>query len=1481
MSDMQNGARADVSIVIVNYNAVEQLKACLLSIEADGGGLAVETIVVDNASVDGSARMVRRRFPDVSLIANEDNAGYTKANNQGIAASSAEFVLLLNNDTELPPGTVASLVEFLARHPRTGAVAPRVVNPDGSAQHNVKTTPTALTGLFGRTSPLRRLFPDNRISRRHLYLDKDYSRPFRVDVASTACLLVRRAVLDEIGGFDTSFFCYWSDSDLCARIRAAGWTIHFDPRVSIVHYEHQGGVHVRSKRAILDFNDGARRYYAKHEARRTLSVRGMAAAAGLAVNATAQLFAHHLGGLRRIDPGALLNPAGSPEAKRAIRGLAAACVAVSVGVAVIGAGAGAGVGEPMLGYHESPAAEKPAERVGGAARRPAEEFAAFSRTSATSVALADPTELPAPIVAEVPRPNRYSDEDDVRPAFISREVAEVERHLVGVSAYLLDPDDSRMERKVEAMSRAGLETVRLDMRWDRLEPSPGAWEFERVDAAVRLLTEAGIEPVVVLCFTPRWASSAPGKLPADQAAYYPPASMDEYRHYVSTVVARYADEVAAWQIWIEPDLSVYWPPEPDAAAFVRLFDVGASAVRAADPSAKVVFPGLTTSGKLGFLEEALACGAADNADVFAYHDYSEAPEGGLREEATNFVNLVRRYASPATECWFTEMGWSTYERAVPPDDFIAPVDEATQATNIVKRLLLSSELPFTRTFVWELSDVGDDPEDILQHFGLLRSDLSEKPSYRQVSNLMPLYTDRQEPPPFLVSSADGVRVHPFTNADGDAVVAVWGGNGSPASAAIRLATDDVADPVATDLETGRQTALSWEYSADGGLSVEGVGVSSSAVSVFRLTRPDLFTDPGSISPGGAGDASATEVRFSLEASAAVTLRVLDGDGDVVRILAEDRPTPLGSSAVTWDGRDAAGHLVPDGRYVVELAHGGEVARNSVTVDTMKPEVTGIRGDVAGSVAEGDKPFVTVPVRYRLSEPCAVEVDVFDADGRFCARLESGVIQPAGQNALQWPVSILHYEEGAYWFRVRAADTAGNTRQADSPRPALLDVRKPEVKASFRPATFSPDGDGAADTTSLRYTLSEPADVVAVLVDAKGKNRYLFAYEDLAAGRHTFAWDGWIASPAGSRVGVPAGEYTLRLSVTDRNGNVGESEASVRVSRADYSAPGVKGLCATRRTITVNADGEDDSLEIAYRVAKLSDVLIYAEDRSGRTYPIAAYPACAPGLRVLAWDGRVAAAGGAPLPVPGGEYRLCVRTTDRAGGSATSATPLTVETDTTPPDVGEARVSPPVIHADDARGGSATVSLALSEAADVVLYARGADGVRRAVCAMPGRTAGPLSIVWDGALPGGRTATGETEMLIVAGDPAGNRSEWRATVTVRASSEPLRLSSAAFSPLRSRKAAGAIDRWRVTYTLSRGADVLVSIRTLAGETLHVRAARERAGRCAFEWDGTVFDPETRSRVHVRDGTYEWTVTAMSGSDRVVARGRVQARSGRGR
>ncbi len=226
-----------LSVIIVNYNVRYFLEQCLHSVKAASQGIETEVYVVDNASVDGSVKMVREKFPDVKCIANHENIGFARANNLAIEKAAGEFILLLNPDTVIETDTFLKIISFMDSHPDAGGLGVKMVDGKGKylpeSKRGLPTPEVAFYKIFG----LSRLFPrSERFSRYHLgYLDKDQTHT--VDILAGAFMLLRKSVLEKTGLLDEQFFMYGEDIDLSYRITLAGYKNYYFPETRIIHYK--------------------------------------------------------------------------------------------------------------------------------------------------------------------------------------------------------------------------------------------------------------------------------------------------------------------------------------------------------------------------------------------------------------------------------------------------------------------------------------------------------------------------------------------------------------------------------------------------------------------------------------------------------------------------------------------------------------------------------------------------------------------------------------------------------------------------------------------------------------------------------------------------------------------------------------------------------------------------------------------------------------------------------------------------------------------------------------------------------------------------------------------------------------------------------------------------------------------------------------------------------------------------------------------
>jgi GT2 family glycosyltransferase len=254
--------------VLVNYNAGVELDRALRSISDELAGHQWEGVVVDNASIDDSTAAIGEFAAHVRLVRNTVNVGFARGVNQGLAATKAPYVLIMNPDCRLMTGAVATLSAVLDAYAECAIVGPRILNPDGTLQGSARGDPDMLTGLFGRTTLLRRVVPFLPVARRNIVVDDAIGggqKSVVVDWLSGACMLARRDFLDAIHGFDERFFLYWEDADLCRRLRKRGYHVRYVPGAKAVHRVGQSSRTARAA-AIRAFHDSAYLYYATHVA---------------------------------------------------------------------------------------------------------------------------------------------------------------------------------------------------------------------------------------------------------------------------------------------------------------------------------------------------------------------------------------------------------------------------------------------------------------------------------------------------------------------------------------------------------------------------------------------------------------------------------------------------------------------------------------------------------------------------------------------------------------------------------------------------------------------------------------------------------------------------------------------------------------------------------------------------------------------------------------------------------------------------------------------------------------------------------------------------------------------------------------------------------------------------------------------------------------------------------------------------------------
>lgn len=223
-----------LSVTICSWNTLQDTRDCLASLERERDGDLFEVIVVDNNSEDGSAEMVEAEFPWVRLFKMSRNLGFTGGQNLAISERKGFHAFLLNSDTVVFPGAIASLNQYLEAHTEVGIVGPKLLNPDGSLQMSCRRFPNPVAALF-RNTPLGKLFPNNRFTREYLMTDWDHTKSREVDWVSGAALLARGELIERIGLLDPEYFMYCEDVDWCWRAWKADFKVAYFPESVITH----------------------------------------------------------------------------------------------------------------------------------------------------------------------------------------------------------------------------------------------------------------------------------------------------------------------------------------------------------------------------------------------------------------------------------------------------------------------------------------------------------------------------------------------------------------------------------------------------------------------------------------------------------------------------------------------------------------------------------------------------------------------------------------------------------------------------------------------------------------------------------------------------------------------------------------------------------------------------------------------------------------------------------------------------------------------------------------------------------------------------------------------------------------------------------------------------------------------------------------------------------------------------------------------
>ena len=255
-----------VSVIIVNWKTPQLLATCLDSLKGDSGFGQMETIVVDNNSGDESVDMLKARYPEVKLIENSDNKGFSKAVNQAIPLCQGTYLLLLNPDAKIVDSAVTTLAEYLDLNPLVGACGPKVLNADGTLQLACRRAFPTPAASFYRLSYLSRLFPKNPAFSKYNMTYADPDQLLEVDALSGSCMMIRRQVVEQIGLLDEDIFMFGEDIDWCWRVKEVGQKVMYVP-ASVVYHIHGASSRKRPVGTTINLHKGMEVFYRKHLAK--------------------------------------------------------------------------------------------------------------------------------------------------------------------------------------------------------------------------------------------------------------------------------------------------------------------------------------------------------------------------------------------------------------------------------------------------------------------------------------------------------------------------------------------------------------------------------------------------------------------------------------------------------------------------------------------------------------------------------------------------------------------------------------------------------------------------------------------------------------------------------------------------------------------------------------------------------------------------------------------------------------------------------------------------------------------------------------------------------------------------------------------------------------------------------------------------------------------------------------------------------------
>jgi len=251
--------QSEITLVIPTYKTRELLRGCLKSIISNPPSIPNKIVVIDDASNDGSVEMVRNEFPQVRLLINQENQGYTKSMNRGLREVEGQFFVLMNSDIEIQDGTFDILIDFLQNNPDAAIAGPQLLNPDGSLQYSCRLFPSLTFSCLSSFLPAR-LTRRFKSCKQYFCLEMDYTKVNSVDMASATCTIARSSLLNQIGFMNEKYFMFIGDTEWFYRVKMAGWKTYYVPEAKVVHFGSQS-MSTTNRKLLKDYHWGMLRFF--------------------------------------------------------------------------------------------------------------------------------------------------------------------------------------------------------------------------------------------------------------------------------------------------------------------------------------------------------------------------------------------------------------------------------------------------------------------------------------------------------------------------------------------------------------------------------------------------------------------------------------------------------------------------------------------------------------------------------------------------------------------------------------------------------------------------------------------------------------------------------------------------------------------------------------------------------------------------------------------------------------------------------------------------------------------------------------------------------------------------------------------------------------------------------------------------------------------------------------------------------------------